>query len=295
MTQTTTAPSSKTDTCCSAPKTATPGAFCWWENLSRNLPASRLFYSKVFGWKLDECAASCGTYISLSNNARSFGGMMAMPECVPAQVPSHWGPYVNVVDVDAATAKVKTLGGTVHVEPQDIPEVGRFSCIADPTGASLYLFTGLPGRGTQGYAADNGSFCWTELLTNDPAVASKFYSALFGWQASVNDIGGMAYTTFTREGCDPHDKAGCAGGMMKIKAEWGPHPSNWLSYIWVDNLDGACNAVTTNGGKVQCPPTEIPGIGRFAIINDPAGSTVGLFSKPSAKSGCCGSGCGCGE
>ena len=82
---------------------------------------------------------------------------------------------------------------------------------------------------------------------------------------------------------------------MKIKAEWGPHPSCWLSYIWVDDLEKAVSTVAANGGKISCPPCDIPGIGRFAIISDPAGATVGLFTGPAKKAdGCCGSSCGCG-
>jgi predicted enzyme related to lactoylglutathione lyase len=294
MTQTTSAPSTKsnTGTCCTAK--AVIGAFCWWENLSRNLPASRLFYAKVFGWTYTETPMECGTYVGIANNGRHFGGMMAMPAVIPAQVPSHWGPYVNVENVDATVAKVKALGGTVNCEPQDIPEVGRFACVSDPTGAAINLFTGLPGRGTQTFAADNGSFCWTELLTSDPTAAAKFYGEIFGWQATVNDIGGTAYTTFSLKGAAPHDKAACAGGMMKIKAEWGPHPSCWLSYIWVDHLEAAVQAVGANGGTVDCPPMDIPNIGRFAIVKDPAGSTFGLFSTPAASGGCGSANCCCG-
>ena len=234
--------------------------------------------------------------MGLSNKGRSFGGMMAMPAHLPAEVPSHWGIYVNVANVDASLEKAKTLGGKVIAEAMDIPQTGRFGVVADPTGATVCLFTGLPGVGCQGFNADNGSFCWSELLTSDPVAASKFYAGLLGWNATTNLMGTQEYTTFSLAGRDPHDKTGCAGGMMKIKAEWGPHPSCWLSYIWVDDLEKAVSVVNANGGKISCPPSDIPGIGRFAIISDPAGATVGLFTSPMKKStGSCGSGCGCGS
>jgi predicted enzyme related to lactoylglutathione lyase len=55
-------------------------------------------------------------------------------------MPPHWLTYVGTDDVDATAAKAKDLGGNVIVEPADIPEVGRFSIVADPTGAVFGLF-----------------------------------------------------------------------------------------------------------------------------------------------------------
>ncbi|MSR29699.1 MAG: VOC family protein [Phycisphaerales bacterium] len=288
-------PSTHTDSgCCGSKTQQVVGAFCWWENLSRNVPAARAFYGKVFGWEFHECKMESGEYLGLANSGRQFGGMMTMPACVPAEVPSHWAPYVNVDDVDASLVKAKSLGGKVVVEGTDIPQVGRFGVIADPTGAWVNLFKGLPGVGCQGYNGDNGSFCWTELHTSDPVAAAKFYGALLGWTATTNLIAATEHTTFSRAGCDPHDQSGCVGGMMKVKAEWGPHPSNWLSYVWVDDLEKSVSTVASSGGKVCCPPSDIPGIGRFAVVTDPAGTSFGLFAKAANPAGgCCGSSCGC--
>ena len=37
--------------------------------------------------------------------------------------------------LDAAAHKVRSLGGKIHMPPQDIPEVGRFAILHDPQGA----------------------------------------------------------------------------------------------------------------------------------------------------------------
>jgi uncharacterized protein len=52
--------------------------------------------------------------------------------------------YIATDDVDATTARAKELGATVHVEPTDIPNVGRFSVLQDPAGAAFGLFKGTP-------------------------------------------------------------------------------------------------------------------------------------------------------
>ena len=71
---------------------------------------------------------------------RHVGGIYKMgPE--QGGEPSNWRPYVAVDDVDAKAAQVTELGGKVCVPPMDIPNVGRFSVITDPTGATISLVT----------------------------------------------------------------------------------------------------------------------------------------------------------
>jgi predicted enzyme related to lactoylglutathione lyase len=55
-------------------------------------------------------------------------------------VPPHWLAYVAVADVDLVTGKVPSLGGKVLVPAMEIPKVGRFSVVQDPTGAVFSPF-----------------------------------------------------------------------------------------------------------------------------------------------------------
>jgi hypothetical protein len=68
-------------------------------------------------------------------------GMMPKPPQMPAQIPSYWMPYFQVTNVDAAASKVKELGGTLMVGPNDIPDAGRFAILNDPQGAMFAIFT----------------------------------------------------------------------------------------------------------------------------------------------------------
>jgi predicted enzyme related to lactoylglutathione lyase len=80
-----------------------------------------------------------GTYRVLKRGDRQTAGIMKMPLMVKQP---YWLTYVLVPAVDAATVKAKELGATVVLGPQDIPKIGRFSVILDPTGAPVALFTG---------------------------------------------------------------------------------------------------------------------------------------------------------
>lgn len=116
--------------------------FCWGELATRDAAASVAFYSKVFGWK-----AKTGdpAYTEIHLGGQPFGGMLTMtPEMGDA--PPHWAPYFAVNDCDATAEKAKSLGASMCVPPQDIPNVGRFAVIADPQGAvfSIIKLTQMP-------------------------------------------------------------------------------------------------------------------------------------------------------
>ena len=49
-----------------------------------------------------------------------------------------------VDDVRAATAKAKTLGARVMKDVAEIPDMGWFSIIADPTGGMVGLWESIP-------------------------------------------------------------------------------------------------------------------------------------------------------
>jgi len=118
----------------------------------------------------------------------------------------------------------------------------------------------------------HGTFCWNELITTDTDKAGNFYSTLLGWEKATMP-GGMPYTLFKADGKD-------AGGMMARMPEMGDVPPHWMAYITVDDVDASAKQVEELGGKVLCPPNDIPGVGRFTIIADPIGAAVGLITFP---------------
>ena len=120
------------------------GRFCWNELMTRDTEGSAKFYSKLLGWSPTDSGMPGYPYTLWKQGEGDAGGMMQMPEDVPAAVPPHWMSYVAVDDVDATAASVNDLGGTLLVPPQDIPNVGRFCILQDPSGATLGLIT-FPG------------------------------------------------------------------------------------------------------------------------------------------------------
>jgi predicted enzyme related to lactoylglutathione lyase len=122
----------------------------------------------------------------------------------------------------------------------------------------------------------HGAFCWNELASTDAEAAKKFYTELLGWELKESQAAGVGYTEIVVGG--QH-----LGGIYQLTAEDGGRPSSWMAYVAVDDVDASASRVEKLGGKVAMPPTDIPNVGRFCIINDPAGATLSLI-KLSAPS-----------
>jgi uncharacterized protein len=120
-----------------------PGTFCWADLSTRDVEKARKFYSEVFGWEIAPGEHDTSGYLHIKNGDQFIGGMPPA-EHMPPGVPPHWMLYFYVTDVNASTAKVKELGGSVMVPPMSIEKVGNMSIVADPQGAGFALFTPLP-------------------------------------------------------------------------------------------------------------------------------------------------------
>ncbi len=109
-----------------------PGTLCWNELQSRDPEAAKAFYTALFGWGIG--GAPDGSYIEWQVDGDTVGGMMPMPDAVPADVPSNWLTYFSVDDCDSTVKRIKELGGNVMGDPVDVP-VGRFALASDTVGA----------------------------------------------------------------------------------------------------------------------------------------------------------------
>ena len=117
-----------------------------------------------------------------------------------------------------------------------------------------------------------GAFVWYELMTTDPDAAAAFYTKVVGWTAADSKMPDMKYTLLSA-GPDQ------VGGIMAIPDEarkMGATPS-WEGYIAVADVDAQAARITAAGGKMHHAPSDIPGIGRFAVMADPHGANFTIF------------------
>ena len=108
---------------------------------TKDLDKSKKFYTGMFDWKLEEMPDMDYTMINVGEG--TGGGMMKKPV---ADMPDNWLPYILVADVAASTKKAQALGATICKDVTEIPDMGYFSVITDPTGASFGLWQPKTGK-----------------------------------------------------------------------------------------------------------------------------------------------------
>jgi uncharacterized protein len=117
-----------------------------------------------------------------------------------------------------------------------------------------------------------GRFIWHELLTTDTAAAAAFYPKVLPWRTQPSSMPGynlwMAGQTQI-------------GGLMALPPEASGTPPHWLIYVGTPSVDATCSQAQGLGARVLKAPSDIPNVGRFAVLSDPQGATFALFT-PSA-------------
>lgn len=245
------------------------GRFCYHEVATSDVPGAQGFYGGLFGWTFEAVPSSLGGYHLIRHQGELLGGMYAQSEA-QAACGSHWVAYVRVEDVDALAAKLPELGGEALAGPFDVAGVGRMLVFRDPAGAVLCLWqsAGQPGATIR---EEPGSVCWMELVTTDAEGARAFYGALLGWPHYISTGLGIAYTEFQHEG------QSFAGMMAMDGPEWEGIPPHWTAYVQVEACDATAASTQELGGGILVPPTDIPTVGRFAVLRDPQGAAFAVL------------------
>jgi uncharacterized protein len=122
-------------------------------------------------------------------------------------------------------------------------------------------------------SANKGFFVWHEHLTRDVKAAIAFYSEVVGWKTQPFGEGGD-YVMWV-------GGQGPLGGVMRLPEEAAKMgaPPHWTAHVQVEDVDAAVALTKKLGGKVCKEPTDIPTVGRFAVIADPQGASISMF-KP---------------
>jgi hypothetical protein len=112
-----------------------------------------------------------------------------------------------------------------------------------------------------------GKFVWFDHVSKDSRRAEAFYSELFGWKVRSVPMGEGTYEMILVGDT-------MIGGFGPQTAD---APAHWSSAVSVDDVDVSTRTAAMLGGRVLLPPTDIPNVGRHAIVQDPTGAVLSLF------------------
>jgi len=247
-----------------------PGKFVWFECVTREVKKAQAFYGEVLGWKIQAFPMGDFTYDMIDAGGTTVGGYAPPPD---PKTPPHWISVVSVEDVDATAQKVTAAGGKVLDPPADMPTVGRLATVTDPEGAAFKIY-----RATDGDTPDapwsQGQFYWNELYVRDDKKAVAFYEKVFGYTDKPMEMGPQGvYHVLEKSGAS---RAGI------LTAPPGFAAPSWIPYVAVDDCDATAARAKKLGAKIHREPSDIPGIGRWALFADPTGATIAVI-KPAAK------------
>ncbi|MBX3097800.1 MAG: VOC family protein [Fimbriimonadaceae bacterium] len=111
------------------------GPESWFEIATTDVESTRNFYNSLFGWGNEKWPmGEMGDYHMFTYGGKAFAGIDNFGTGMDG-----WNVVFDSDDVDAAAADCKARGGSVQMEPHDIPDVGRSAVLADPHGTKYEL------------------------------------------------------------------------------------------------------------------------------------------------------------
>jgi len=249
--------------------TSAPGSFCWIELTTTDQAAAKDFYMKLFGWGVEDNPMGPNDYYSIFK----LQGQDTAAACTlrPEQkgMPPYWGIYIAVENADASAKKAAELGGKICAPPFDVMDHGRMAVIQDPTGTTFCIWQSKKNKGI-GIAGEDGTLCWADLSTSDPAKASKFYEGLFGWKISAGEHDTSGYLHI-ENGKD------FIGGVQPSSMRNPNAPPHWLAYFLTSSCDATAARAKQLGGKFFVEPMTMENVGRMAVLADPQGAVFSIF------------------
>ncbi|MFD0274535.1 VOC family protein [Kitasatospora sp. NPDC127111] len=114
----------------------------------------------------------------------------------------------------------------------------------------------------------NGSPCWIDLGSPDPAAAAAFYGSVFGWtfQPLGPEAGGYGFLQADGK------TVAAIGPLTEEGAQ-----SAWTTYFRTPDADATARAVTDAGGTVRVAPFDVMDAGRMAQLTDPQGAQFAIW------------------
>ncbi|MEO8175422.1 MAG: VOC family protein [Sphingomicrobium sp.] len=260
-------------------RTAAHGAFVWYELITPDPVAAKVFYDAVVGWTIEPQPTGEMDYRMIGRaDGGNAGGVMRLTDDMRQHgAQPTWLGYIATDDVDQSVASIEQAGGKALLSAFDIPNIGRIAMVTDPQGVPFYLIKPTPPAGNENAQSDvfspdqPGRVSWNELSTSDLQAAKQFYPDQFGWSlGDVMPMGDMGDYQFVNRG-------DVMLGAMMTAAQ--PNQPHWRFYFRVADVDAAKQAVEAGGGTVLHGPQEVPGGDRVLISTDPQGAEFGVVGK----------------
>jgi predicted enzyme related to lactoylglutathione lyase len=266
------------------------GVPCWVETLQPDPRAALDFYGPLLGWEFTGSGPMPGglpgEYCVARVDGRAVAGIGALPD-LGGPPNGVWNTHVRVDGADAAVDRATSAGATLVLGPLDASGEGRPAVLVDPTGAAFSVWEACGRAGAQ-LVNEPRAWAMSSLHTPDPAAATAFYGAVFGWQSEAIAPGApvMLFRLPDYVGGEPGRPIPRDVVGVMTATEAGPDgpavPAHWNVNLQVDDTDAVAAHAADLGGTVLVAPMDTPGM-RSAVLLDPQGAAFSISQVTSGS------------
>jgi predicted enzyme related to lactoylglutathione lyase len=270
-------------------RTYPAGVTCWIDLEVDDVEAAQRFYGSLLDWTFTAATPpGVPPYLIAQLDGVDVAGIGGAPPQRDRPL-IRWNTYVAVDDLEASLAAVEAAGGRLVDPVEQAGEGGWNATIADPAGIELRLWKAKQRLGAQ-VSNLPGAWNFSDLHTDDPEGARKFYGSVFGWvfvdlgPATMIQVPGygdhLAHTVdpgiHERQASAPPGFADVIGGFAPA-SEPGPQ---WHVTFTVADRDEVASTAESLGATVMTSSAD--DWTRKATIRDPQGSvfTASQFTPP---------------
>lgn len=246
------------------------GQLSWIDLMAKDMSTAKEFYGSLFGWAVEDQDTQGGPpYAIFTLNDQHVCGLGEMnDEMKSSGMPPVWNSYIAVDDVQAIVEIAASLGAKTVMPPMQVMDAGYMAIVSDPTGAFISFWQKINHGGAQ-LVNEPGTWCWNEIITDNPEEAQSFYADLFGWTFTKDDSPENDYWVHQLNGRNN-------GGMMRKPAEMDQIPNHWNAYFHVADIKASLEKLQSLGGQVFAPPFEVS-VGTISVVADPQGGSFCLI------------------
>lgn len=262
------------------------GVPCWVETLQADPRSAMTFYGALFGWDFSDPEATtgdpAGEYVVAHMDGRAVAGIGTLPALDDQLTPVMpvWSTFIRVESADQSVERAVSAGGRLLLGPLDAGPAGRWAALLDPAGASFGVWEARERVGAQ-LVNEPRTWAMSALHTPDPAAATRFYEAVFGWD-SQPIAPGAPVTLFRLDGYiggEPEQAMPRDVVAVMTATPPGPDgpsiPPHWNVNLLVDDSDETAARAVELGGRILIAPMDTPGF-RSAVLTDPQGAAFSI-------------------
>jgi uncharacterized protein len=220
------------------------------------------FYATLFGWRMRAVPGAGYTLVDTSAGSGINGGIATAADGAATVT-----FYIETDDMQAALDKINLLDGKTETPITELAGLVTFARFSDPDGLLIGLVL-APANPDQVMAPSPGGGApvdWFEVLGVDAARSQRFYSEVFGWQASGAGPGYAMISTGTSRGI--------AGGIGMA-----PDQGCWATvYASVADVEAILARAVELGGAREYGPNPVDDHMQTGALRDPAGNVFGVY------------------